>query len=329
MAERTLALPEIDHLLSLFRGGDTEFTEGLPVESYELDTPSRVPRAAMEGVIIRHEQAARALKHDLATLLNREVDVALESCEQVRFGALRESLPEPSCCFLVELAPLREPAFCVVDYPLAFASVDRLLGGSGDPAGDPRDLTSTELAMLEDVMRVVMQAHVAAWQPYTTLKAKLLRAVSIPRYVRDLRAEDIMLVTRYRLQEFAPGAVLTFAVPLMGLEPHLQHEPRPVAPSQNKVSYEADIAAHLGAVRIPIAVRLGGARLPLRDLIALEVDDVIVLDRLIHEGCELVVAGSPKYDGAVGTHGGNFTFRVGAARARTDAAAAAEKKRKS
>jgi flagellar motor switch protein FliM len=68
-------------------------------------------------------------------------------------------------------------------------------------------------------------------------------------------------------------------------------------------------------------VRLGGARLTLRELTGLEPDDVVVLDRAIHDGCDLCVAGAPKFTGWLGQSRGRLTYRVkGPIKARPPAA---------
>jgi flagellar motor switch protein FliM len=308
--EKTLTLPQIDALLETFRGKGPPAPAAEDVSSYDLETPSRIPRSALEAVVLRYEQAARAMQADLSTLLNDEIKIALESFEQIRFGALRDSLPEPATCFVVDLAPLREPGFLQLDFSLVFAGIDRLLGGTGAGEGDPRDLTSTELAILDEFVRPILSAHAFAWQPYTTLRPKVSRAVFVPRYVRDLRSEDIMLMARYRFGGGASGPTLVFAVPLSGLEPHLQHEPRPVTPQINRASLERDLAQNLGAVAVRMSVRVGGTRVKLRDILELQAGDVVVLDRQINEPCELLVEGEPKFAGYLGQHGGSFTWKM-------------------
>lgn len=310
-AEKSLSLPQIDALLEMFRGRGATHPAAQDVSSYDLETPARVPRSALEAVVLRYEQAAKVMQSDLSTLLNNDVRVALEAFEQVRFGALRDGLREPSVCFVVDLAPLREPGFLTLDYSLVFAAIDRLLGGTGAGEGEPRDLTSTELAVLEDFVRPILNAHAFAWQPYTTLKPKIARAVFVPRYVRDLRTEDVMLLARFRFGGDAPGGpTLQFAVPLAGLEPHLQHEPRPVVPAVNRAALERDLAQNLSAVRVKTGVRIGGAQVRLRDVLGLQPGDVVVLDRQINEPCELTIEGAAKLMGYLGQHGGAFTWKM-------------------
>jgi flagellar motor switch protein FliM len=323
-AEKGLSLPEIDTLLETFRRKGPPRAADEDVASYDLETPSRIPKAALEAVVLRYEQAARAMQSDLGALLNNEVGIGLVSFEQVRFGALRESLPEPTVGFIVDLAPLREPGFLAIDYPVVFAAIDRLLGGSGGGEGDPRDLTNTELAVLDDFVRPILNAHAFAWQPYTSLRPTISRAVFVPRYVRDLRTEDILLLATYGFGGGDDGPKLRFAVPLAGLEPHLQHEPRPLVPAVNRAAAERDLARNLSEVAVGMSVRVGTTRVSLRDVVNLQPGDVVVLDRQIDEPCELMVEGEPKFSGYLGHHNGMFTWKM----ARTLGAAAATEKKK-
>jgi flagellar motor switch protein FliM len=309
-AEKSLSLQEIDALLEMFRGKGGAAHPAGSVASYDLETPSRIPRSALEAVMLRYEQAAKAMESDLSTLLNNEVRIALGSFEQIRFGALRDNLAEPAVCFVVDLAPLREPGFLTLDYSVVFAAIDRLLGGTGDGAGEPRELTTTELAVLEDFIRPILNAHAFAWQPYTSIRPKVSRAAFVPRYVRDLRSEDIMLLARYRFGGEEGGPELGFAVPLSGLEPHLQHEPRPVVPAVNRAALEKDLARNLSGVAVRMSVRVGATRVKLRDVLGLQKGDVVVLDRQINEACELMVEGEPKFAGYLGHHNGSFTWKM-------------------
>jgi flagellar motor switch protein FliM len=132
----------------------------------------------------------------------------------------------------------------------------------------------------------------------------------VPRYVRDLRSEDVVLRAKYRIGGEPTGPSLTFAVPLSGLEPHLQHEPRPVVPQVNRAALERDLATNLGAVAVQMSVRVGTSRLKLRDVVGLQPGDVVVLDRQINEPCEPLVEGEPKFAGFLGQHAGTFTWKM-------------------
>jgi flagellar motor switch protein FliM len=305
MPERLLTSPEIDALLAMFRGGDAH----LSAESYDLDTPSVAPRGALESVLVRHEAAARELRDELGGLFNADVGVELESFEQMRFGALKDVVPEGACGFLAELAPLRDPAYVAVDPGLAFAAVDRLLGGKGEATVAAREFTTTELAVVEDLVRPIVAAHATAWSPYVPMKAGAARAIAGLRFVRELKSDDVVFVARYRVRKFCEGATITFATPSSGLEPHLQRDPRPIAAPKDG-AFEKDLAAHVAEVRVDMNIRVGGATLTLRELTSLEIGDVVVLDRSIDEGCDLCVGDLAKFKGWLGAGRGRLTFRV-------------------
>ena len=314
MKDRHLTLPEIDAVFATVRGSASP-TDASAVASYELETPSRVPRPVLEALVLRHEQVARALRNDLSTLLNRDVDVILEAFDQQRFGTLREACAEPAVAWMPDMAPIREPAFLAVDHALAYAAIDRILGGRGDGAGTPRELTTTETSVLEELVRPILAAHVLAWQPYVPLQPKASRPIAVPRYAREIRSEDILLVAEYRMVGFADGARLRFAMPLSGLEPHLQREPRAVPAAPVKDSNRTDLAASVALAGVEVSIRVGDARLPLEDLMALAPGDVLVLDRKTTDGAELLVQGAPRFRGVLGVHQGAFAFKISESKA--------------
>lgn len=312
VAEQQLTATEIDDLLSVFKGGRDG--SGLTdVESLDLDRPNRVPKGILEALEIRHEQAARAMRGALRSTLGKDLGITLKRLEQERFQTFKDRQDEPCCGFVFDMRPLRCPAYLVLDFEFAFACIDRLLGGSGSGSGDGRDLTSTEVAVLGEVVDAIVAAHVVAWERYMKLSPSFRRTVGVPRFMRDIRRDDAVLVAEYRLKDFAEGHGLRFAMPLQGLEGLLQYrrdpDPEKDEPPAGPES-RAELEEHMVDVDVDVSVRVGQAAISVREVLALEAGDVVLLDRTVDAPLDLLVEGRPKLKGRLHRSGRRLVFRV-------------------
>lgn len=311
MSERTLTAPEIDALLRVFRAGSERQPEEARVEPYDVHQPTRIPRQALEGLRVRYDQAARAATRDLRQLLARDGDVTLQAFEQVVFPAWRADLPDPCCAFLVECRPLDAPAVLVLDHAFAFNGVDRLLGGRGETECPPRDLTPAESGVISELLQPVLQALVSAWSPYAVLRPRVLKQVSVPAFLRELRLDEVVLAASFRVSGFLGGeSVIRFALPLSEVEPHLKEGDADETPAPRPAEPQPGVAHNLLDVDLGLWVRLGGAEVHLRDLLDLEEGDVVMLDRSEGDPVELLVEEKPKYKGHLLRRGRRLVFRV-------------------
>jgi flagellar motor switch protein FliM len=316
MAERQLTLHEIDELMALFKGGRRASDRPSSVEHLDLNNPTHIPKGILETLTIRHEQASRTMSQSLRTVLRRDIAVTLSSLAQDLFGTFKESLEEPCCAFVLEAPPLRYPGYLVLDHGFAFACLDRLLGGPGEESPEGRELTPTEAAVLGDVLQPIVQAHAALWQRYLNVTLRVVRSVSVPRFLRDVRSNDHVLVASYRAAGFAEGRGIRFAMPLPGLETHLQASRRKEAievPVEKKPPQKNRLNQHVGGLAVDVGVNIGSTPLRVREVLALERGDVVVLDRKIGQKLDLIVAGRPKFAGWLQRRGEGMVFRVGAA----------------
>ncbi len=313
MPEAPLSSLEIDQLLTVFKGRRRKSDLPADVTSLDLNRPVPIPKGIFETLQVRHEQAARATRAGLREILRRNLGVRLVQLKLDRFASFKEALPEPSCGFVVEMLPLRQPGYLLLDYPFVFAALDRVLGGQGSTEGEARELTSTETSVLTELLGIIINEQVTVWSRWLKLTPRVLRSTSVPRYFREARADDPVLVATYALEGFADGANFCFALPLPGLEPHLQCAPKQeqdAARTAAPVARDTMLRA-LNDVALNLSVRLGGASLSVNDVLQLEPGDVLVLDSGPSRPLQLLVEGLPRFHGHLHSSGGRLVFRVG------------------
>lgn len=307
MTEPQLDTNQIDGILEVFKTGGR--SAQVEVESLDLNRPSPIPRGTLEALQIRHEQAAKAARGTVRRVLGRDIGIEFVSLQQDRFGSFRESLQDPCCAFVWEMAPLRQPAYFIMDFGLAYACMDRLLGGSGDPSGDGRDLTSTEVAVLNEVQGPIVGALASAWHRYVKLSPRLMKSITVPRFLREIPADDAVVVVRFAVSEFMEDAGFLLVMPLAGLEAQLLSG-RNDEPEEPKEETQAALVDHMRNVSVDVRVLIGAAQVPVRQLTTLAEGDVVVLERRVRDTMELQVEGQTKFKGRLHRCAGSVVFQV-------------------
>ncbi len=110
------------------------------------------------------EQLARNLTYALGAWLRTDVAVSPLSSEQSTYFVFAERAGGSEYTFPVRMEPLHVRGAVGLDLKLLSPMVDLLLGGSGKPAHERRDLTEIEEAILRSVVEIVVRELNTGWR---------------------------------------------------------------------------------------------------------------------------------------------------------------------
>ena len=111
-----------------------------------------------------HETFARSLSNVLSPFLQSEIQVILGGIRLTTMGDYQRTLPNPSCLVTLRLHPETDRVVLCLDCSTALGLLDLLLGGSGSPKPDSRELTEIEWSLLEEISRVIVRCLGESWQ---------------------------------------------------------------------------------------------------------------------------------------------------------------------
>ena len=106
--------------------------------------------------------------------------------------------------------------------------------------------------------------------------------------------------------------MINFALPSLFIKRlrHMFERLRRVQPAESKRRDQAHMAKLLGNVGLNLEARLDGLTIKTRDLLSLQVGDVLALDAPIEQKITASLNGEPKFLGDVGIAGTKLGFRV-------------------
>lgn len=164
--EKELGQEEIDALFQAARAGAQIAPEATRsrVSPWSFMRSGQISNEQLRAISMLNDIFARNLTHHLSAWFRSRVQVSLVSAEQMLFSEFLGRVPELAYVCSVRLEPLHAVCVLQMDLTPAPPMIDLLLGGEGG-AGEPRELTDIEEAILAGVVEAVCRELTTAWQP--------------------------------------------------------------------------------------------------------------------------------------------------------------------
>jgi flagellar motor switch protein FliM len=313
---------EIDTLLDMFRADDPALEEvaselggRAPTDkvatTVDLLKPNRVSREQMRGFERIFRSAAKSLAATISDKLRLDMLCDCVAVEQIRFQSWGSLLSSPAAVYVVELAPLGTALFTVTTN-LLYGAVDRILGGSGRVRGVTKEFTAAEYTVADAFVAPCLERICASLADNVELDWSIKQRYSSPSMAQIVPGQEVVLSVHFQVGGEVLLGDLRLAIPHAALEPHLgQLRAGAEVRGQQPGDLRKALASTLQPVPLDLAVELGEGSLPLRQLLALAVGDVVPLRRRVGEPLLAPIQGVPKFAGNVGTVGNRLAFRVG------------------
>jgi len=279
-----LSQDEIDALLHGVDGGavEVEVVE-LPsdVQQYDLTSQDRIVRGRMPALERTNERFARQLRSGFRGLLRRGVDINYEGMQIQKFGEYTNSLFVPTSINVVRLQPLPGLALIVMDARLVFLLVDNFFGGGRFHAKvEGREFTPAETLVLDKVLETVFDELQKAWGDMAAIRVQLLQKEASPDAAGIYNANDIAVVSSFSVEFDVSGGKMHVVVPYSMIEPIKDLLDRS---SVNEADardnrWESALKENIKDARVDLNCRVAETEVSLREVIDLEVGDIIPIE---------------------------------------------------
>lgn len=252
---------------------------------------------------------------ELAPLLQSQVQLAHLEGQSKTYRALLQSLPTPSVIITFKI-DAETKGLLVVEYPLAFAVVDLLMGGKGQALAESRALTEIELAVFQRVVGPLLGAYSQAWKEVREVGSQFVALETNPSAVHIAPASEQMVVVTFKAQVAQAEGGLLLAVPFRHLKmvvPRSNFDDYLLTRSSQVASSQAvtpHFARNLESARVPVAVELGRVEILFQDLLQMEVGDIVKLETKTSEPLRIKVNDRTKYLGRPGRKEGHLAVQV-------------------
>ena len=315
---KILAQDEVDALLRGLSGGDIEAETNVPeddsgVVAFDLANQDRIIRGRMPVLEIVNDRFARLCTSALSNVLRKRVELNPLSIDMTKFGDFMRALPVPTSINIFKMDPLRGNALIVVDARLVFALVESFFGGQGSqPKIEGREFTRIEQAIVDRVIKIVLENMEESWRPVHDVSLELVRSEINPQFAAIVPPSDVVVVITFEVElETAIGS-LTMCLPYATIEPIRSKLHASFQTERLEVDHVwmGRLKERLLETPVELKVRFGDAKLTGNQIMRLKTGDVILLDTDSDELLEVTAAGVTKFWGVCGTVKGNMALQI-------------------
>jgi flagellar motor switch protein FliM len=297
---RVLTQEELDALLTVTAdaGAARSPRAATSAVAYNFRRQDRLSKEHMRSLRVLHDRFAKQLSTRYSAHLRAQTELAVVSIEQCSYAEYITTLADPTAFYALSLAPFDAPGALDINPLVAFAIVDRMMGGGGTGAAPNRGLTDIELNVVDSLVRVLLDGLTETWKAIAVatfaIKARETRSQMLPVASPD----DAMVVVSIDARIGEVKGLISVCLPAAMVEngnrdstPGRKRLPPAVTPREREWMLE-----HLGHVTVPVSPIIE-ARLSGRDVLALETGDVVSLGVPVDEPVTVQVGGVRKLRG--------------------------------
>ena len=286
------------------------------IKPYDFRHPEKLSKEQIRGLQIIQQGVAGTLAAAFSGRLRVPVEARLSALERGIYEEYVAQIGAASVVIIIDMSPLQGYGVAAFGIDVAFAIIDRLLGGRGKRTSRSlnRELTDIELALIRHVGLDICRSLVEPWARVTELTPDVTDLALGPQVLHVVPPSEFVITAWYEVRFAEQTGGISVCFPLTVLEQILpkltgqsifENRPNRHQKQQAKV--------HDGQL-LPMSVRLraflGNARVPASDLAHLEAGDVIVLNQEVEDPLRVQVGNCERFAGFPGTRGKRVALQV-------------------
>lgn len=289
--------------------------EGVEVRPYDFKRPERVSKDQMRALETLHEAFARNFGASVSGFLRTIVEVKVAMCDQMTYSEFIASLPNPTSFNLLTAAPL-EGNVCLEISPLiVYPIIDRLLGGTNQELFIPqRPLTLIEQRLINKVTQRAIDSLREAWESIKALDIQFQESESNPHLVQIVPPNEVVVVIGFELKMATRAGTMNLCIPYNVIEPIMTSLSAQswFSSGRDKASseFESRISKRLSRAALDVTGVLARTTITLKDLMNLEVGDMLLTETPANQPASLCVDGREKFVALVGQVDGARALRI-------------------
>lgn len=306
-----LSQNEIDALLAALSSGEMDAEElkkeetQRKIRSYDFKRAVRFSKDHIRSLTRIHENFARYLTTYFSAQLRTFVQINVVQVEQLPYDEFIRSIPKMTILNIFEAEPLEGRMVLEVHPNVAFAMLDRLLGGTGTAPSKISSLTEIETTIMERIFSRAFESLQEAWKTVIDISPRMEALETNPQFMQIVSPNETIALISLSTKIGDTSGMINLCIPHVVIEPimpKLSVHHWFVSQKKSRAPEEVDaLQSRVSKAKLPIVAELGESKLTIREFLGLSVGDVISLDKPVSEGLSIRIGDRLKYTGSPGT----------------------------
>ncbi|UFU01033.1 flagellar motor switch protein FliM [Radiobacillus kanasensis] len=306
MAEDILSQNEIDALLSALSTGEMDANKlkqeekDRKVRVYDFKRALRFSKDQIRSLSRIHENFARLLTTFFSAQLRTYVNISVASVDQIPYEEFVRSVPKMTILNIYSVAPLEGRIVIEYNPNIAYAMMDRLLGGKGSSVNKVENLTEIETTLMTSLFERAMENLEEAWSSLTEITPVLEEFEVNPQFLQLVSPNETVVVVSLNTTIGESSGMINICIPHVVLEPiiprlSVHYWMQTKSTSHSKPEEYKNLTKSIEKTAVDVKVLLGETNISMNDLLHLRLNDVISLNQSIDEPLALHVGSEPKF----------------------------------
>lgn len=315
-----LSQSEIDALLSALQSGEVD-VEAIrheentkKIRTYDFRRPNKFSKDQLYTIEVLYDNFCRLLTTFLSGTLRSRVLAKVASVDQVTYEEFIRSVPNPTILNIFSIPPLEGKGILEINPIIGFSIIDRLFGGPGLSTVKGRPLTEIERNVMERIAEKILSLFRESWISLIEVDSFLENMEINPQFTQILSPLEMVVIITIDTQIGDTEGFINICLPCLMLEPVSSKLNTKFWFTSTLRTSGEDKSIHLQKVvektTLPMSVVIGKNILSVKDLLELQVGDVINLEHKKNDEVNVYVGSRLKFRGKPGQLGSNLAVRI-------------------
>lgn len=320
MSGEVLSQNEIDALLSALSSGEMDADElkkeqqEKKVKVYDFKRALRFSKDQIRSLTRIHENFARLLTTFFSAQLRTYVQIAVTSADQIPYEEFIRSIPKMTILNVFEVPPLDGRILMEVNPHIAYAMMDRMMGGRGTSVNKVENLTEIESKIMSNTFEGAFDYLREALEEIVDIEPTLSEFEVNPQFLQMVSPNETVVVISLNTTIGETSGMINICIPHVVLEPiipklsghyWMQTEKKEPLPEVT-LALEKNIQKSV----VPMVAELGNSDISIQDFLMLDIGDVIELNQTIDQPLTIKVGDIPKFIGQPGKRNKKIAVQV-------------------
>ncbi|MBQ4531520.1 MAG: flagellar motor switch protein FliM [Lachnospiraceae bacterium] len=314
-----LSQEEIDNLMKALSSGELDVDEmkdnkEKQVKDYDFARPAKFSKEHLRTLEIIFEHYGRLLATNLPVYLRKNVQVEVMNSEALTYSEFSNALSNPVVLGITNFTPLPGNIVLELAPNLAFAMIDRMLGGQGAPLDKPREFSEIELAIMERIFNSCVELLRVPWENVVEISPRLERIETNSQFAQIISPSEMIALVTLSITIGDVDGLMNICLPYVCLEDVIDklNTKYWFSTMQDKEdgTYEEAIEMLISKANIPIRALLGKSTISVNDFANIQIGDVIRLDTKVEDELNIYVGNIRKFTALPGSTGDKYAVRI-------------------
>ncbi|HET7657979.1 MAG TPA: flagellar motor switch protein FliM [Bacillales bacterium] len=314
-----LSQNEIDALLSAISTGEMDADElrkekEEKVRVYDFKRAMRFSKDQIRSLTRIHENFARLLTSFFSAQLRTYVQISVASVDQLPYEEFIRSIPKMTILNSFEAPPLEGRLLLEVNPHIAYAMMDRVLGGQGSSVNKIENLTEIEVRIMRQIFSRALDTFGEAWQSVIEFEVVNQEMEVNPQFLQMVTPNETVIVISLTTTIGETSGMMNICLPHVVLEPVIQKLSDRYWMQEKKKERKPEelekLKEELHNAPLTLKAELGQSEISVQEFLQLSLGDVIELNQAIDKPLIIRTGEIPKFFVQPGKKGKRLAVQI-------------------